>query len=82
MHPQWGMPNNHDAWYKQLFSHPEVVRDLGLGFIPDQWLHSLDFSTLEKAPGSFITEDLRHRSSDIVWRVRVHDQWMYLYLLI
>ncbi len=57
------MPNNHDASYKQLFSHPEVVRDLVLGFIPDQWLHSLDFSTLEKVPGSFITEDLRHRSS-------------------
>jgi predicted transposase YdaD len=73
MHPQWGMPNNHDASYKQLFSHPEVVRDLVRGFVPDQWLHSLDFSTLEKVPGSFITEDLRHRFSDVVWRVRVHD---------
>jgi predicted transposase YdaD len=33
------MPNNHDASYKQLFSHPEVVRDLVLGFIPDQWMY-------------------------------------------
>lgn len=76
------MRHDHDASYKQLFSYPEVVRDLVLGFIPDQWLHSLDFDTLEKVPGSFVTEDLRHRSGDVVWRVKVHEQWMYLYLLI
>ena len=39
-----------DASYKLLFFAPEVVRDLVLGFIPDDWLHSLDYSTLEKVP--------------------------------
>ena len=37
-----------DASYKRLFSAPEVVRDLVLGFIPDEWLHSLDYTTLEQ----------------------------------
>ena len=37
-----------DASYKLLFSAPEVVRDLVLGFIPDEWLHSLDYTTLEQ----------------------------------
>ena len=37
-----------DASYKLRFSAPEVVRDLVLGFIPDEWLHSLDYTTLEQ----------------------------------
>ena len=71
-----------DASYKLLFSSPQVVRDLVLGFIPDQWLHSLDYSTLEKVPGSYVTDDLRHRADDVIWRVRAGEQWVYLYLLI
>lgn len=49
------MPPDHDASYKLLFSSPELVRDLVLGFIPDAWLHSLDYRTLEKMPGSYVT---------------------------
>ena len=36
------MSTDDDASYKLLFSAPEVVRDLVLGFIPDEWLHSLE----------------------------------------
>ena len=71
-----------DSSYKLLFSSPEVVRDLIMGFIPDDWLHSLDYTTLEKAPGSYITDDLRQRADDVIWRVRADGQWVYLYLLI
>ena len=71
-----------DASYKLLFSAPEVVRDLVLGFIPDEWLHSLDYTTLEKVPGSYVTDDLRHRADDVIWRVKAEGEWVYLYLLI
>ena len=76
------MANEHDTGYKLLFSHPEMVRDLILGFVPDEWLHSLDYATLEKVPGSYVSDDLQHRADDVVWRVRVGGQWVYLYLLI
>ena len=76
------MPRDTDASYKLLFSAPEVVRDLVLGFIPDDWLHSLDYTTLEKIPGSYITDDLRDRADDVVWRVKADGEWVYLYLLI
>ena len=76
------MPQDADASYKLLFSAPEVVRDLVLGFIPDEWLHSLDYTTLEKMPGSYVTDDFRHRADDVVWRVRAGGEWVYLYLLI
>jgi len=75
------MPND-DSSYKFLFSIPEMVRDLVLGFIPDPWLHSLDFTTLEKVSGSYVSEDFKQREDDVVWRVKVGEDWVYLYLLI
>ena len=76
------MSKIHDSSYKFLFSNPELVRDLIMGFIPDDWLQSLDYSTLEKVPGSYITEDFKQREDDIVWRVKVGGAWVYLYLLL
>ncbi len=76
------MTHEHDSSYKYLFSAPEMVRDLIMGFVPDEWLHSLDYTTLERVDGSYITEDFRGRADDIVWRFRVGGEWTYLYLLI
>ena len=76
------MASDHDSSYKFLFSTPELVRDLILGFVPDEWLHSLDYTTLEKVPGSYVSDDFRNRADDIVWRVKVGGDWVYLYLLI
>ena len=76
------MSKIHDSSYKFLFSNPELVRDLIMGFIPDDWLHSLDYSTLEKVSGSYISEDFKLREDDIVWRVKVGGAWVYLYLLL
>jgi predicted transposase/invertase (TIGR01784 family) len=76
------MSHDDDASYKTLFSAPEVVRDLIMGFIPDDWLHGLDYATLERVSGSYVTDDLRDRADDIVWRVKVGGEWVYLYLLI
>ncbi len=76
------MPQDDDAGYKLLFSAPEVVRDMVLGFIPDAWLQGLDYATLEKVPCSFVADDLRQRSDDVVWRVKAGEDWLYLYILI
>jgi len=40
------------------------------------------YSTLEKMPGSYVTDDLRQRADDVVWRVKADGEWVYLYLLI
>ena len=53
-----------------------------MGFIPDDWLHSLDYSTLEKVPGSYVSDDFQQREDDIVWKVKVGEVLVYLYLLI
>ena len=51
------------------------------GFIEEPWTQEVDPTTLEKVSGSFVSDDLRDREDDIIWRVRWKDQWVYVYLL-
>lgn len=76
------MAQHDDASYKRLFSAPELVRDLITGFIPDPWLHRLDYATLQRVPCSYVTDDLRQRANDVVWRVKADGDWVYLYVMI
>jgi predicted transposase/invertase (TIGR01784 family) len=73
---------NHDSSYKLLFSHAEMVEDLLRGFVREAWVEQLDFTSLEKLNASYIGDDLRDRADDVVWRVRLRDQWLYIYLLL
>ena len=72
----------HDAAYKLLFSFPEMVRDLLAGFVPREWVEELDLSTLERWPGGHVSDDLRQRHQDRVWRVRFRDRWLYVPVLL
>jgi hypothetical protein len=74
--------SEHDHSYKALFSHPQMVRDLLEGFIPGEWLAQLDYDSLQKVSGSYVTDDLRERADDIFWRARWGEGWIYVYLLI
>ena len=73
---------SHDSSYKLLFSHPEMVRDLLQGFVHEEWVAQCDFSTLEKVSGSYVSDDLRAREDDVIWRVRWGSNWLYVYLLL
>ncbi len=71
-----------DVGYKSLFSHPEMVEDLLRGFVHEDWVRDLDFSTLEKVPGNYVTPKRSTRESDIVWRLHWKDgRVLYVYLL-
>jgi predicted transposase YdaD len=74
----------HDSGYKQLFSFPIMVEDLLRGFVREAWVDDLDFTTLERKNGSYMSDDLREREDDIIWRVKWRgvDDWMYVYVLI
>ena len=73
---------SHDNSYKLLFSHAEMVRDLLLGFVKEEWVQDLDFQTLEKVDSSYVSDDIRDRHDDIVWRVKWGKEWLYVYLLL
>ena len=74
----------HDGSYKHIFSHPQIICDLLTGFVREPWVEQLDLATLELTNGSYVSEDLRGRADDVVWRVRTRQggQWLYVYLLI
>jgi predicted transposase YdaD len=73
---------DHDHSYKLLFSHAAMVEDLLRGFVREDWVAELDFATLERAGNGYVSDDLRERIDDIVWRLRFRGEWLYVYLLI
>ena len=57
----------HDSAYKQFSSNSEMVESLLRDFVSADFIADLDFSTLERCSGSYVTDDLRERYDDIVW---------------
>ncbi len=76
------MHKAHDHSYKLLFSEPEIIVDLLREFVCEAWVDELDFKTLEKVSGSYVSDDLRAREDDVIWRVKYRQSWIYVYLLI
>ncbi len=73
---------DHDLGYKRLFSHPDLIRDLLIGFVREPWVAELDFTTLEKYPTVFVGDQLQERRDDVIWRVRWGPEWLYIYILL
>jgi predicted transposase/invertase (TIGR01784 family) len=76
------MSADHDTGYKLLFSHPEMVRDLLTGYVPGEWIAEADFATLEKINASYVSETLKQRHDDVVWRVKLKNRWLWVYLVL
>jgi hypothetical protein len=73
---------HHDNGYKLLFSHASVVADVLRGFIKEDWVHEVDFESLERVSGSYVSDGLRSRESDMLWKVRWKDRSLYVYILL
>jgi len=73
---------HHDRSYKLLFSHPRMVRDLLEGFVCKDKQWGLDYDSLEKVSADSVSDTLRARSNDLVWRVRHRAECVYLYLVL
>jgi len=71
-----------DSGYKQLFAHPEMVRDLLRAFLPYDWAGQLDVSALERINASYVSRSGAPRHDDMVWRLRAGGESVYVYLLL
>jgi len=69
-----------DLAYKRLFSEPEMIHDLLVGFVHEDWIKDLDFTTLERLESQFLTKRQRERASGLIWRVQFRGHWLYLHL--
>lgn len=76
------MKADHDTGYKQLFAHPELMRDLLRGFAPFPWAKDVEVSAFERVNASYVGNNGEHRHDDMVWRLRVGGECTYVYLLL
>ena len=81
------MTTTHDAGYKKLFSHPRLVADFLRGFVPEDWVQQLDFTTLEKLGSNYVSTSGLYRDGDMLWRLRLKDQgphseWVYICIML
>lgn len=61
--------NRHDACYRRLFSDPRLLHDLIVCAAQDPWIDTLDWAGLQPVPAEYISDDLRRRCGDAVWRI-------------
>jgi len=72
----------HDGSYKNIFSYPQMVQQLLEGFVHQDWIADVDFSSLEKTNSHYVSDDLRERCDDMVWKAHWKDTDVYIYLLL
>jgi predicted transposase/invertase (TIGR01784 family) len=72
-----------DKAYKLLFGHKEMVASLLRDFVLDAAVADLDLDTLEPWPGEHVSESLRERIDDRIWRLRWKDaDWCYVFVIL
>ncbi|MDQ1924968.1 Rpn family recombination-promoting nuclease/putative transposase [Massilia pseudoviolaceinigra] len=76
------MPALHDLGYRSLFAHPELVRELITDFTSFKLLDDVALSAFERVNPAYVSERLSAREDDIVWRVRLGDEFLYVYILV
>jgi predicted transposase/invertase (TIGR01784 family) len=77
------MPHPHDYGYKDLFSHPQFLKELLTSCVPEPWVTELDFSHASLIDKSFITPAKKKLESDLIWRIPLTSgNEVYFYILI
>jgi predicted transposase YdaD len=76
------MKTNSDTLYKQLFAHPEMVRELLAGFLKADWAQKLEVEAFERVNASYASDHGRTRHDDVVWRALIGGDWVYVYILL
>ena len=73
----------HDAIHKLLCSFPRVIADILRGYLGGNLVGRLDFHTLQQVSAERVTQALKRRLNDSVWRVRCDDgTWVWVYLVL
>jgi len=76
------MPTIHDSGYKKLFSNKVIFRQLIETFVKEDWVKDLDFDSCDTVDKSFISEHYKETESDIIYKLRLRDKEIYIFMLI
>lgn len=75
------MARRHDELFKHTFGDPEHAANALQGILPALVVATIDWSSLEVLPGSFVDEALRERHTDLLYRVRIQGRKALIHLL-
>jgi hypothetical protein len=75
-------PRKYDEALKSIFSHPDMIRTLLKTFVNEDWVNSLDFSSLTPEKSDYIARKLKKQQQDLIWKIRSNDTWVYLLFLL
>ena len=76
------MNNIHDYGYKKLFSNKTIFRQLLETFVGEEWVKELNFDDCETLDKSFISDHYKETESDIIYRVKIRNQPVFIYVLL
>ena len=76
------MPTIHDSGYKKLFSNKVIFRQLMETFVKEDWIKDLDFDSCETVDKSFISDHYKETESDIIYKSKLKDKEVYIFILI
>lgn len=69
-HPESGIHQPHDKFFKEALSRLDIVRDYITTFLPKSIVVKLDLGSLELSKDSYLTKELHKSFSDLVYRCR------------
>ena len=72
----------HDENYKRLFASKLMVEHLLRACLPADLLAAADLSELRELSTEYVSDELRKRHGDTVWRLRLGRHWVYLLILL
>jgi hypothetical protein len=77
--------HEHRARYRlqtPFFASANGAGFVALAYVPGDWIADADFATLERINASYVSETLKQRHDDVVWRVKLKDRWLWAYLVL
>ena len=74
--------NAHDSGYKKLFSNHEFLRQLLTGFVNEDWIKDIDYSTIVRLDKSFVSDEFNERESDLIYKAEFNGQELYIFILL
>jgi predicted transposase/invertase (TIGR01784 family) len=72
--------NPHDTFFRKTMGDINVTRNLLQHELPEQIASLLDFSSIERVDGTYVSKSLQNTYSDMVFRVKFRDSEKHAYI--
>ena len=72
----------HDRFFRQTLTNVAIAKDFLEIHLPTEILTKVDLTSLELYPDSFVEQELQEKIADLVYKVKIQEEYGYITLLI